>query len=404
MKNVLLLASTLPHNKKDCKTPPFILDLSKELSKYNEVTILSPYVCKSKLEEKINNNLTIVRYKYWLNHRGNLVGNGAILPKLNKNKSLYLQIPFLILFQFLYIIKIIKKKDIKVIHSHWILPQGLLAVIYKKLLNKDISVVVTSHGGDIYGLSNFNFLKKWVLNNSDCITAVSNAIKKEMENIGVSKKVPIEVLPMGVNFKKFSPQRKSKSIINKYNGTNSLLLFVGRLTEKKGVIYLLRALNILKKDYNSFKLIVVGEGEKKNELKTECKKLGLSKKHVQFVGAIKNDSLPDYYSTADIFIGPSIVASDNDQEGFGLVFVEALSCQCPVIASDLPAIRDIITSHETGILVPPKDSEALSKAIFDLIKNPNEAYKLATKGKKYVKERFSWLSIGKKYSIILNSY
>lgn len=229
-KKLLVVASTFPRWKNDT-IPPFVYELSKRLTSDFEVYVLAPHSKGAKKYEVVD-GMKVYRFKYWFNKENNLA-DGAILPSLKKNKFLWLQVPFFVLSEFVSIRRICKKEKIDTIHAHWILPQGFLAILYKKIFNKKVKVVITTHGGDIFGAKFANPVKKWVVNNCSGLTVVSNAIKKEVEKLGVRKDVRIEVISMGVDLSKFNPSNHSKSIKKKYGINGPFLLFVGRLSEKK---------------------------------------------------------------------------------------------------------------------------------------------------------------------------
>jgi len=104
------------------------------------------------------------------------------------------------------------------------------------------------------------------------------------------------------------------------------------------------------------------------------------------------------YRTATLAIFPFIVAKSGDQEGFGLVQVEAMGCACPVIVGDLPAIHDIITHKENGLIFPSGNAEALADAIIKLLDDPELRDRLAGEGRKSVVQKFDWEVIAGKYS------
>ncbi|MCB9371119.1 glycosyltransferase family 4 protein [Candidatus Woesearchaeota archaeon] len=102
-----------------------------------------------------------------------------------------------------------------------------------------------------------------------------------------------------------------------------------------------------------------------------------------FTGSIQNSELPRYYASADIFIGPSIIANDGDAEGFGLVFVEAMGSETLVITTDLPAMQDIVQDKKTGFIVPQKDSISLANTLLENLKDKKKkAQEVALRGKK----------------------
>jgi glycosyltransferase involved in cell wall biosynthesis len=261
---------------------------------------------------------------------------------LRANKLNFLQIPFFLFFQLLALRRIIKIEKINIIHAHWIIPQGLVAVVYKRLFHPKIKIICTSHGSDILGLKSLLTLplKKYTLKNIDKLTVVSNLLKTEVSKMGV--RPPIDILPMGVDLGRFGPDHRSVEIKRKYHIEGSFLIFVGRLSEEKGVKYLIEAMVAVVKEFPDTKLLIIGSGVLETELRNLSNNLNLSK-NVIFTGYMQNASLPSYYATADILIGPSL------REGFGLVFAEAMACGCPVIASDLPSVSEIIINGQTGL-------------------------------------------------------
>ncbi len=399
IKKILVTTSTFPGFLKGDSTPPFVYELSKRLAKKDDLEIIvsTPYV-KNAEEYEERDNLKIYRYKYGFT----ALHDGAILPNIKKNKLLIFQIPFFILFSFLNLIKLVRKEKIDIIHAHWIIPQGFLAVLYKKVFrNKNLKIICTVHGGDIFSLRGWLMakIKKWTLDNVDGITVVSNEIKEELKRIKVKNK-NIQIAPMGVDEKSFSPDKYDENIKKKYNITGPFLLFVGRLVEKKGVKCAISAMPAVFKKYPGAKFIIVGEGPLENELKWQVKELNLEN-NIIFAGGIPNCELPKYYATADLFLGPSVTAKNGDSEGFGLTFVETLLCKCSVISSGLKAISDIIENENTGIQVDVKNTELFASKIIELLDNKEKRKRLAENGYNYVKNNFTWdISAGKYYNLI----
>lgn len=400
-KRLLITSSTFPRWTKDAE-PPFVFELGKRLTKNFNVFILAPHFQGAKKFEKLE-NLKIHRFQYfWPEKWQKLCYQGGILSNLKNNKLLILQIPFFIIFELLAVRKIVKKERINLIHAHWIIPQGLIAVLYKKLFReKELKIICTSHGSDILRLkgpmSIISEIKKWVLNNVDKLTAVSNIIKNEAIKLNVKENLPIKVIPMGVDSRAFSPAHYNEKIKEKHNIQGPFLLFVGRLAKEKGVEYLIETMPKIIRKYPETKLLIVGFGPRRKFLGRQVKELGLEK-NVVLVGAIPNDQLPKYYATADIFISPSL------SEGFGLVFVEALLSKTCVISSDLKSIGDIVKNEETGIQVNVKNSNLFAKKIIELIENKRKREKLARNGRDFVKNNYSWDIVAGKYLQVLEKF
>ena len=130
------------------------------------------------------------------------------------------------------------------------------------------------------------------------------------------------------------------------------------------------------------------------------KKLNLGN-NIIFTCKIENKYLPQFYATADLFVGPSIVTKSGDTEGLGVVFLEALASGTCVIGSDVGGIPDIIKHNRTGILVKQKDSKQLAEAIIKLLSNQKLRKNLAINGQKYIEQNYSWELIGKKFNELI---
>ncbi|MFH1564689.1 MAG: glycosyltransferase family 4 protein [bacterium] len=387
-EKILMITSTFPAFLGN-DSPVFVHELAKSIAQIDnfQIIILTPYRKNSRLYEK-KDGLKIYRFKYG----STSLCDGAILSELKKNKLLWLVVPFFFLAYVIKLKKIIRKEKIKIIHAHWIVPQCLVAVICKKIFCPKIKIIGTIHGSDITKIKNAR-LKKFILNNLDSLTVVSNELKNEINKLNFKKQLEIETIPMGVDDKKFNPCNYQKWIKEKYNIENSFLLFVGRLSEEKGVKYLLRAMPKIIEKNNKLKLLIIGDGHLKTDLQKMTADLKISD-NVLFLGKIPNNELPPYFATADIFIGPS------EREGFGLVFVEALMSKTPVIASNLKSISDII-NKETGISINIKDTEKFSDAIIKLLSDEKLRRKFSEKGYEYAKNNFSLSEISKKYNQLL---
>ena len=393
---VLILTSTFPRWTGDTN-PPFVYELSKRLAKKIDITVLAPNSPKAKSYE-VMEGIKTYRYRYFFSPLEKLAGNGGIIPVLKKNKCYYLVTPFFILGQLIAAIKLVKADRPSTVHAHWIIPQGLVALFIKKIFK--IPYIITSHGGDIFSLqgSVFFWLKYQVLTNADKITVVSSAIKKEVLKINPKLVNRIKVIPMGVDASKFNPSKYDESIKQKYDINGPLLLFVGRLAEKKGVKYLLEAMPAILKKNPKTKLLVVGSGVLESSLKNLSLKLKINN-NVIFTGPIENSELPKYYATSDIFIGPSVKTKDGDTEGFGLTFVEAMMSGCQIIGTDVGGISDIVEKNK---LIKPMDPASIEKKVRELLDSCEKDIKTIKNSNKRYSKKFDWENISQRYLTVIN--
>lgn len=321
------------------------------------------------------------------------------MPNLKANKWLYFQVPFLLLFWFIYLTKVIKKEKIDTIHAHWIIPQWFLAVLVKKIFFPKIKTLGTSHGSDIFWLQGKtgSYLKRFTLKNIDTLTVVSQSIKQEVTRLGNFPNLEIDIIPMWVDDTQFYPEKYNNSIREKYGIEWIFLLFVGRLAEVKWIEYLIRAIPGILQKYPNIKLLIVGSWNQEDSLKNETKSLWLEETII-FAGAIPNQELPVYFATADIFIWPSIRMDDGAREGFGLTFVEAILSGCITLWTNVAGITDIIEDGKTGFLIKEKDSKDIEEKIIQCIENKNFD---TNNAREIIKNKFSWDIVSQKYYDIL---
>lgn len=114
--------------------------------------------------------------------------------------------------------------------------------------------------------------------------------------------------------------------------------------------------------------------------------------HVKFAGFVKEELKPLYYKASDIFVLPST----RKHESFGIVNLEAMACGLPIVASKIGGVPDIVKDGENGLLVPPRDSEALADAIIYLLENEDVRRKMSKRGREMVKN-YSWDKIAEQY-------
>lgn len=160
----------------------------------------------------------------------------------------------------------------------------------------------------------------------------------------------------------------------------SIIGIVARLTEQKGHIYLLQAMRVILDSISSVHLVIVGDGKLGSDLTNLAFQLGI-KDRVHFLG-FRADAA-NLIAEFDIFVLPSLF------EGFGLVLLEAMAASKPIVATRISAIPEIVVDGETGLLVPPRDPQALAEAVLKLIANPDLAFNLGRCGRRLLEQRFT---------------
>ncbi len=380
---LLVITSTYPRREGDTE-PVFVHELCRRVASEFDVTVLAPHVAGALTRERLD-DVDVYRYRYLPVFLETLAYDGGIPAKLRSNPLRFLQVPFFVIAQLIACLRVLARGNFKIIHAHWILPQGVVAVFIKRVLRRDVRVVCTAHGADLYtfrgGLA--GRLKSWVMRNADVVAVVSDAMVRHALALGARRDC-LRVAPMGVDTKSLfvPPENRLPRIPRR-------LLFVGRLVEKKGVPVLLDALQSLVPEHPDIHLYIIGDGPQRGALEAHAARLHLGPR-VTFLGALTQKSLAAHYQSAAIAVFPFVEAAGGDREGLGLVMVEAQACGCPVIASDLDVVRDVIVDGETGLFAHSGDPQDLARAIRLLLDDTALASRLARNGRTSAAGRFSW--------------
>ncbi|MDN3516004.1 glycosyltransferase family 4 protein [Aquisalimonas lutea] len=394
---LLVVTSTFPRWHGDSE-PGFVYQLCTQLLDHFSITVIAPSAPKAKHREEMD-GLNVVRYRYFINRYETLAtANGGIIAKLRANPACYLLLPLFLLAQLITVARHVRTGRYAVIHCHWLIPQALVALLALRLASKQTPLVCTSHGGDLYALRGWPWqeIRKWIIKKLQALAVVSNAMRDDIISCYGNRHdfPPIKVAPMGVDLThRFTPpNRPLDREVNQ-------LLFVGRLVEKKGLAVLLQAFPSVLAHYPDINLKIAGDGPLAPELRKLAGKLGVAS-HTEFLGMINHDDLPGLYQKSTALIAPFVVAHGGDQEGLGLVLVEALGCGCPVVASDLPAVRDVL-SRERASLVPPGNPDALSKAILELLSDSIRRHRFSEAGLAFSRTVYDWPAVANRYTSII---
>jgi len=234
-----------------------------------------------------------------------------------------------------------------------------------------------------------DILNTFILPRFDAMIGVSKPVLSQ-----INYKGPKEIIPNGVDLNLFNPKgSKIKKFIDTKCETEKYacklnILFVGRIEKRKGLIYLLKAFEILKQRYQNIRLIIIGEGERRKKIERIVKKHKIS--DVFFEGQVEDGDLIKYYRTADICCFPSIYG-----EAFGIVLLEAMASEKPVVAFANRGYREVLIGKGKDFLVEPKDVDELVKKLEILIKNKSKRKGMGKWGREEAK-KYSWGKISEK--------
>ena len=286
----------------------------------------------------------------------------------------------------------LKANKYTIVHTHGFKADFLGAVL-GKLAGVPV-IISTVHNQEAY-LKNpiVKILEKWIIFSiDDIIIVVSDGVKKFlMDTTGISeskiRKVYYGIEPLEINIDKEKDIRREFGI----DKGAPLVGCIGRLVKQKGHRYLIEAAGRVIRDFPEAKFLIVGKGGLEKKLKKLARKLNLDS------GVIFAGFREDIYSVInglDLLVQPSL------WEGLGLVLLEAMALGKPIVATNVGGIPEAVKDKEAGILVEPKNSEALAGAIIHLLKDSSLAARMGETGRSLVVERFSLSKMAQEMKII----
>jgi len=274
---------------------------------------------------------------------------------------------------------VLDKESFDIIHLHEPLMPMLCTTVLRLSQTTNIGTFHAFAGRPSYSFAKplaIRFLRKW-FRKLDGKIAVS---KPAMEFVNKHLPGDYTIIPNGVDLAHFSPDVPP---IDEFCDGKLNILFTGRLEKRKGANYLLKAYQRVKEEIPDSRLIIVGPGTRlRNKYEKHVKRHGL--KDVVFIGYASYDDLPRYYKTADIFCAPA-----TGRESFGIVLLEAMAIGKPIVASNIEGYASLLTHGAEGLLVPPKDKEALAQALISLMTDESLRQQMGATGILKAKE-YDW--------------
>lgn len=382
---VLMTTTVYPRWQGD-PTPSFVRHLALGLAeKGHAVTVLAPHGAGARLEEA-RAGVRVVRYRYfWPAPWQALCYGGGMLVRLRERPWRWALLPSFLLSQGLALRRLLREERFDLLHAHSILPQGLVARVFG---GRKLPLVVTSHGGDVFGLPEHGILgalKRDVVRQASAITVNSRATGEAVARLGAE---PCRIHRIPATPNTVTPDPALVDHLRTVGGPGPRLLLIGRLIEEKGIAEYIQAVAVLRKRFPGLIGWVAGTGEGAARYQAQAEELGAASA-VCFLGWLEASEVASYLAAADVLVAPSKPGRRRWQEAQGLAVVEAMFARTPVVASDIGGIPDMVVHGETGLLVPPGEARALATAVESLLRSPEKARSLADKAHAHAMAGFS---------------
>ncbi len=291
-------------------------------------------------------------------------------------------------FAFLKVASVLRARRPDVIHTHNTQPfvDGTLGA----LLSGVRRIVHTDHGRQFPDKRRYMLAERLMSHAAYKVVGVSEDTSRQLvawEKIDPAK---VTTIPNGVDCG--APASAVDKVEKRreigLDGPGPILGTAGRLSEEKGLAYLLRAMPKVLREQPGAVLVVVGEGPLDSELKAQAAELGIQAS-TRFLGP--RSDMAAILSTLDVYVLPSL------REGLPLVLLEAMAAGCPIVATNVGGVPSVVEKGVTGALVPPKDPDALAARILSLLADDGIRRKFAEAGPRVVRDRYSVEAMTRQY-------
>jgi glycosyltransferase involved in cell wall biosynthesis len=336
-----------------------------------EISVVAPKIYKDSHYFENQNGVRVFRF-----------------PFMARNKLLieYQKVPYgkMILYYisgFIVTIYVILKYKCNLIHTHWAIPTGLIAILATFFLR--IPFIVTIHGSDFrLATEGSKFLRKifiWVCKKARHITCVSETQRKEIERMEIERR-KMSTFPMGID-ESFLEGRRYRG--KKSNGQAHTIISNRNLLLLYNVSLLIRAIPMVLKEEPNTQFLIAGDGPERESLEGEAKDLNLGS-NVRFLGRIPHEKMPSLLAQADIYVSTSL------HDGTSVSLLEALGSGAFPVVTDIPSNREWVSDGENGFLVPTDEERILAKRIIDTLRDRSLVEKAMQENLRLVTEKVLW--------------
>ena len=367
LSRVLISSSTFPLPRQK-GLPRFVYDLSEALAQRAEVRALVPDAPQAERRELLG-SVEVRRFSYFRPRRWQRLAYGHGMRANLRSLLGKIQVPLFLAAQTAAIRSQLRSQRTQLLNSHWLVPQGLTAALAMGA-NRKVAHVLSVHAADVHLLQRLPFgraLARFVLDRTDFVFADGSGVREDLDHL-LGRPSGAVLQPMGVHLESF---RSGPGLDpGEQPFADGFLLFFGRFTEKKGILYLLRALPRILEHYPRLGLIAIGYGELEEALRRESRKLGLEEA-VLFPGRLAHSDIGRYLRDCRVAVVPSVIDRNGETDGMPTVVVEAMASGARVVGTAVDGIPDVIRHGENGWLCREKDPRDLADKILTALEDPS---------------------------------
>ncbi|MEO7192879.1 MAG: glycosyltransferase family 4 protein [Vicinamibacterales bacterium] len=291
--------------------------------------------------------------------------------------------------------RVATKKRATVMHAHWVIPGGAMAVVAAR----GLPIVVSLHGSDVYIAERYRVMgsvARRVFGRSGWVTACSDDLRARALALG-ARDTTTETVPYGVDVTRFAPNPAARIAVRREYGIDRdapLVFSAGRLVRKKGFDVLLAAARRLSGEGSPVSVAIAGDGDLRSELAAQAAASGA---RVMLLGNQSQDRVASLCAAADVVCVPSIHDRAGNVDGLPNFALEALASGTPVVATRVGGLTQAIEDGVTGRLVSEQDPAALADAIKSVIGHPEIARAFGVAARARITRDFGWARVAERF-------
>lgn len=393
---ILQLTSSLPLSPTG-SSAPFILHIGRALAaRGHEVHLVAPFHPDLQWGDR-EGNLHLHFFKYAPLRRWHIWGYGQSLQSdVRLKPGVFFLLPPVAVSAARRLRRLIAggSPPFDILHAHWLLPNGPIAAIAN---SARLPMIVSLHGSDMYVAGKaaiYRRAARFALARAAAVVGCSDDLTTRARGIHPDDRI-YHTLPYGVDAETFRPSPEPAA--PEPAGSMSILA-AGRLVEKKGFEYLLRAMSLLKR--TDVRLLIAGEGDLRSKLEEIRAELRLGDR-VELLGNLTQPAMLERYRSCSIFALPSVHDSGGNVDGLPNVLMEAMSSGMAVVASRVGGVPAVIRDGENGLLVEERRPEQLAVAIDSIAGEASFRQSLAASARRTIVEGFTWAHYAQRFEAIL---
>ena len=396
---ILQIATSYPTSETD-PTAPFVRSIARALAANgHELQIIVPQRDEMPLTTH-ERGITVHWTRYAPFPALNAIGHGRSLQSDTRLRRVaFAALPLFLVAASLKAAAIVRQWKPAVIHSHWVLPGGLVGAAAAKALG--IPHAVNLHGSDIFVANSraaYRSVVRWVFRNTRHVIACSSYLAGQAILLG-SDPARTHFLPHGVDSAIFEICKRLPA-----HTESPVVLAAGRLVEKKGFRILIEHADIFLNAHPCAQLWIAGEGDDRAVLeKVIAARPRAIGERIRLLGNVEWSRMPGLLSRASVFVMPSIRDSQGNQDGLPTVVLEAMSCGVAVVTSDIGGASALIEDGVSGFVVPAGDGVRLAAVITTLLADSELRDRIGSASGDLVRSKYSWSAVAQQMERILNA-